>query len=55
VLVLDVVRPRTGVARRLNAVLLWVIAHSPLVRDARRRQARWTADVAARRRVATPA
>jgi ornithine lipid ester-linked acyl 2-hydroxylase len=55
VLFLDVVRPLTGVARRLNAVLLWVIAHSPLVRDARRRQARWTADVAARRRVATPA
>jgi hypothetical protein len=49
------VRPLTGVARRLNAALLWVIAHSPLVRDARRRQARWTADVAARRRVATPA
>jgi aspartyl/asparaginyl beta-hydroxylase (cupin superfamily) len=49
VLFLDVVRPLTGVARRLNAALLWVIAHSPLVRDARRRQARWTADVAARR------
>jgi aspartyl/asparaginyl beta-hydroxylase (cupin superfamily) len=55
VLFLDVVRPLTGVARHLNAALLWVIAHSPLVRDARRRQARWTADVAARRRVATPA
>jgi beta-hydroxylase len=49
VLFLDVVRPLTGVARHLNAALLWVIAHSPLIRDARRRQARWTADVAARR------
>jgi aspartyl/asparaginyl beta-hydroxylase (cupin superfamily) len=55
VLFLDVVRPLTGVARRLNSALLWVIAHSPLVRDARRRQERWTADVAARRRAATPA
>jgi aspartyl/asparaginyl beta-hydroxylase (cupin superfamily) len=55
VLFLDVVRPLTGAARRLNTGLLWVIAHSPLVRDARRRQARWTADVAARRRTATPA
>ncbi len=54
VLFLDVVRPLTGVARRLNSVLLWLIAHSPLVRDARRRQERWTADVAARR-AATPA
>jgi aspartyl/asparaginyl beta-hydroxylase (cupin superfamily) len=52
VLFLDVVRPLTGVARALNAVLLWVIAHSPLIRDARRRQARWTADVAARRAAA---
>ena len=49
VLFLDVVRPLTGVARHLNSALLWVIAHSPLVRDARRRQARWTAEVAARR------
>ena len=54
VLFLDVVRPLTGVARPLNGALLWVIAHSPLVRDARRRQARWSAEVAARR-VATPA
>jgi aspartyl/asparaginyl beta-hydroxylase (cupin superfamily) len=49
VLFLDVVRPLAGVARLLNSALLWVIAHSPLVRDARRRQARWTAEVAARR------
>jgi beta-hydroxylase len=49
VLFLDVVRPLTGVARQLNSTLLWVIAHSPLIRDARRRQARWTAQVAARR------
>jgi beta-hydroxylase len=49
VLFLDVVRPLTGAARHLNSVLLWVIAHSPLVRDARRRQERWTADVGARR------
>jgi aspartyl/asparaginyl beta-hydroxylase (cupin superfamily) len=54
VLFLDVVRPLTGVVRLLNGALLWVIAHSPLVRDARRRQARWTAEVAARR-AATPA
>jgi ornithine lipid ester-linked acyl 2-hydroxylase len=54
VLFLDIVRPLSGVARHLNTALLWVIAHSPLVRDARRRQARWTADVAARR-AATPA
>jgi hypothetical protein len=53
VLFLDVVRPLTGVARHLNAALLWLIAHSPLIRDARRRQARWTAAVAARR-AATP-
>jgi beta-hydroxylase len=52
VLFLDVVRPLNGVARRLNAALLWVIAHSPRVRDARRRQARWPADVAARRSAA---
>jgi aspartyl/asparaginyl beta-hydroxylase (cupin superfamily) len=52
VLFLDVVRPLTGFARRLNDVLLWVIAHSPLVSDARRRQARWTADLAARRATA---
>jgi beta-hydroxylase len=49
VLFLDVVRPLTGFAAGLNTVLLWTIAHSPLVRDARRRQERWTADVAARR------
>ncbi|HTN25244.1 MAG TPA: aspartyl/asparaginyl beta-hydroxylase domain-containing protein [Solirubrobacteraceae bacterium] len=54
VLFLDVVRPLTGVARHLNSVLLWLIAHSPLVRDARRRQERWTAQVAARR-ARTPA
>jgi aspartyl/asparaginyl beta-hydroxylase (cupin superfamily) len=54
VLFLDVVRPLTGGARRLNTALLWLIAHSPLVRDARRRQAQWTAQVAARR-AATPA
>jgi aspartyl/asparaginyl beta-hydroxylase (cupin superfamily) len=55
VLFLDIVRPLTGVARHINSVLLWVIAHSPLVADARRRQERWTAEVAARRRAATPA
>jgi hypothetical protein len=31
---------------------LWVIARSPLIRDARRRQERWTAEVAARRAAA---
>jgi hypothetical protein len=40
------------VARLLNGGLLWVIAHSPLVRDARRRQAQWTARVAACRKEA---
>jgi hypothetical protein len=54
-LFVDIVRPLTGVARHINAALLWVIAHSPLVADARRRQERWTAEVAARRRAATPA
>ena len=52
VLFVDVVRPLTGVARHLNTALLWVIAHSPLVRDARRRQERWTAEVAAARAAA---
>ena len=49
VLFLDVVRPLTGVAAHINTALLWLIAHSPLIADARRRQARWTAAVAARR------
>ena len=49
VLFLDVVRPLTGIARHINAALLWMIAHSPLVADARRRQQRWTAAVRARR------
>ena len=49
VLFLDVVRPLTGVAAHINTALLWLIAHSPLIADARRRQARWTAKVAARR------
>jgi hypothetical protein len=31
-----------------TAGFAWNIAHSPLVRDARRRQARWTAELAAR-------
>ncbi len=44
VLFLDVVRPLTGIAGHINRVLLWVIAHSPLVADARRRQRRWTAE-----------
>ncbi|MGZ6705352.1 MAG: aspartyl/asparaginyl beta-hydroxylase domain-containing protein [Solirubrobacteraceae bacterium] len=43
VLFLDVVRPLTGVARDINTTLLWLIAHSPLISDARRRQERWTA------------
>lgn len=43
VLFLDVVRPLTGVAQRINTALLWLIAHSPLIADARRRQAAWTA------------
>ena len=49
VLFLDVVRPLNGVAAHINTALLWLIAHSPLIADARRRQARWTAAVAARR------
>ena len=40
-------RPLTGVAAHINTALLWLIAHSPLIADARRRQARWTAAVAA--------
>jgi ornithine lipid ester-linked acyl 2-hydroxylase len=51
VLFLDVVRPLTGFASRLNALLLWVIAHSPLVADARRRQQQWTARVRQRQTV----
>ena len=49
VLFLDVVRPLTGFAEKLNTFLLWVIAHSPLVSDARKRQQQWTANVNARR------
>jgi ornithine lipid ester-linked acyl 2-hydroxylase len=49
VLFLDIVRPLTGPAAHVNRAVLWMIAHSPLVRDARRRQQRWTADVADRR------
>jgi aspartyl/asparaginyl beta-hydroxylase (cupin superfamily) len=49
ILFLDVVRPLTGSARHINSALLWLIAHSPLIRDARRRQQRWTAAVNARR------
>ncbi len=49
VLFLDVVRPLTGFAEKFNRFLLWVIAHSPLVRDARRRQQQWTATVRERR------
>lgn len=49
VLFVDVVRPLTGVARRINDALLWLIAHSPLIADARRRQERWTAEVRKRR------
>ena len=49
VLFIDVVRPLTGIAAHINTALLWLIAHSPLIADARRRQARWTAAVAARR------
>jgi aspartyl/asparaginyl beta-hydroxylase (cupin superfamily) len=48
VLFLDVVRPLTGAARHINSALLWVIAHSPLIGDARRRQRQWTADHAER-------
>jgi beta-hydroxylase len=50
VLFVDVVRPLTGAAAQLNRALLWLIARSPLVRDARRRQQRWTAAIAARQR-----
>lgn len=52
VLFLDIVRPLTGAARHLNTALLWLIAHSPLIAHARRRQERWTAQVAARRAAA---
>jgi aspartyl/asparaginyl beta-hydroxylase (cupin superfamily) len=55
VLFLDVVRPLTGMAAHINTALLWLIAHSPLIADARRRQARWTAAVAARRAAAAEA
>ena len=53
ILFLDVERPLTGIAQRINKSLLWLIAHSPLIHDARRRQAQWTASVAARRQSAT--
>lgn len=52
VLFLDVVRPLTGIARHLNEALLWLIAHSPVIRDARRRHERWSAAVRARRAAA---
>jgi len=55
VLFLDVVRPLTGFAEKLNRFLLWVIAHSPLVSDARRRQQQWTANVEQRRAATTSA
>lgn len=55
VLFLDVVRPLTGVAARINAGLLWLIAHSPLIADARRRQAQFDAGVRERRAAASAA
>jgi beta-hydroxylase len=49
VLFVDVVRPLTGVARHINTALLGLIAHSPLIGDARRRQRQWTAEHRAKR------